>query len=132
MMDYLFFLGGLVVVIVVGCGTSLPELTVTVVALARGQTDLALGNVLGSTLFNLLGVLGVTALVRPLAVPKSVADVHIWVMAGVCVDRRLHAQRLAVIEDRRRRLTWLLSGVSGLRVLLRGDRNVSTGVRTAY
>jgi cation:H+ antiporter len=71
-------------IVLLALGTSLPELTVTVVALSRGKADLALRNVLGSTLFNLLGILGVAALVRPLVVPQSAADVHVWVMAGAC------------------------------------------------
>ena len=51
---------------VVAIGTSLPELATTLVAALRGQGDLAAGNVVGSNLFNLLGILGVAAVVRPL------------------------------------------------------------------
>ncbi|MFO7854453.1 MAG: calcium/sodium antiporter [Paracoccaceae bacterium] len=51
---------------VVAVGTSLPELAASVAAAARGRGDLALGNVLGSNVFNVLGILGVTALVAPL------------------------------------------------------------------
>ena len=68
----------LVGIVLLALGASLPEVAVTVVALTRGKGDLALGNVLGSTLFNLFGVLGIVALVRPLIVPHSVADVHVW------------------------------------------------------
>lgn len=50
----------------VALGTSLPELATTVVAALRGQGDIAIGNVVGSNLFNLLGILGVTSLVQPL------------------------------------------------------------------
>jgi cation:H+ antiporter len=52
---------------VVAVGTSLPELATSVVAARRGRADLALGNVLGSNIFNLLGILGVTALIAPVA-----------------------------------------------------------------
>lgn len=72
-------------IVLLALGTSLPELTVTVVSLMRGNAELAAGNVLGSTLFNILGVLGVTALVAPVPVPAEVADTHIWVMAGAMV-----------------------------------------------
>ncbi|MAP12125.1 MAG: sodium:calcium antiporter [Gammaproteobacteria bacterium] len=72
-------------IVLLALGTSLPELTVTVVSLMRGNAELAAGNVLGSTLFNILGVLGVTALVAPIPVPAEVADTHIWVMAGAMV-----------------------------------------------
>ena len=72
-------------IVLLALGTSLPELTVTVVSLMRGNAELAAGNVLGSTLFNILGVLGVTALVAPIPVPAEFADTHIWVMAGAMV-----------------------------------------------
>ncbi|MEM7811867.1 MAG: calcium/sodium antiporter [Planctomycetota bacterium] len=52
---------------VVAFGTSLPELAASAVAAVRGKGDLAVGNVVGSNLFNSLGVLGVTAAVRPVA-----------------------------------------------------------------
>lgn len=52
---------------IVAVGTSLPELATSLVAAARGQGDIAVGNVVGSNLFNILGILGVTALVQPLA-----------------------------------------------------------------
>ncbi|MFP4636508.1 MAG: calcium/sodium antiporter [Nitriliruptoraceae bacterium] len=54
---------------VVATGTSLPELATSVAAAARGQRDIAVGNVVGSNLFNLLGVLGVAALVSPGGLP---------------------------------------------------------------
>lgn len=56
---------------VVAAGTSLPELATSVAAAARGQRDIAVGNVLGSNLFNLLGVLGVSALFAPGALPVA-------------------------------------------------------------
>ena len=51
---------------VVAVGTSLPELATSLIAAARGQGDIAIGNVIGSNLFNILGILAVTALVHPL------------------------------------------------------------------
>ncbi len=53
----------------VAVGTSLPELTAAIVATLRGHTDMAVGNVVGSNIFNLLLVLGVSAIVRPVPVP---------------------------------------------------------------
>lgn len=47
-------------------GTSAPELATTVSAVYRGKTDVAVGNIIGSNIFNLLWVLGVSALIRPL------------------------------------------------------------------
>jgi cation:H+ antiporter len=65
---------------VVAIGTSMPELVTSVVAARRGHGDVAFGNILGSNIFNILGILGITALVKPLAVPDVIADFDIWVM----------------------------------------------------
>lgn len=51
---------------VIAIGTSLPELATSVVAALKGDADIAVGNVVGSNFFNILGVLGVTAVIRPL------------------------------------------------------------------
>lgn len=67
---------------IVAVGTSMPELVTSVVAARRGQSDVAFGNIVGSNIFNLLGILGVTALVSPLAVPDSVIGFDLWVMAA--------------------------------------------------
>lgn len=67
---------------IVALGTSVPELATSVVAVRRGQPDIALGNVLGSNVFNVLCVLGVTALVRPIPVPASVLELDLWIMLG--------------------------------------------------
>lgn len=70
---------------IVAIGTSLPELVTAVVAVRKGQGDVAFGNVLGSNIFNILGILGVTALVRPLEVPNQIAQFDIWVMCGAAI-----------------------------------------------
>jgi cation:H+ antiporter len=67
---------------VVAVGTSLPELVTAVVAAIRRQGDVAFGNVIGSNIFNTLGILGVTALVEPLAVPAQILRLDIWLMLG--------------------------------------------------
>lgn len=69
-------------VTVVAVGTSLPELVTSVIAARRGQSDIAFGNVVGSNIFNILGILGATALVTPLAVPAEIARFDIWVMVA--------------------------------------------------
>ena len=56
---------------IVAVGTSLPEIATSVMASVRGERDMAVGNVVGSNLFNILGVLGLTAIVSPLGVPVS-------------------------------------------------------------
>ena len=53
---------------VVAVGTSLPELATSVVAARKGESDIAIGNIVGSNIFNILGILGISALLRPVAV----------------------------------------------------------------
>lgn len=52
---------------VVAAGTSLPELATSVVAALRRQTDIAIGNIVGSNIFNLLGIAGIASLARPVS-----------------------------------------------------------------
>jgi len=68
---------------VVAVGTSLPELATAVAAALKRQTDIALGNIIGSNLFNILGILGTTALVRPMHIPQDVVSFDAWVLFGV-------------------------------------------------
>ena len=65
---------------VVAVGTSLPELATSTIAAWRRHSDVAIGNVVGSNIYNVLGILGVTAVVKPIAVPGEIAAVDIWVM----------------------------------------------------
>lgn len=66
----------------VAVGTSLPELATSIMAAFRGHSDVAVGNVLGSNLFNALGIIGATALVKPIEVAARMAHVDVWVMLG--------------------------------------------------
>lgn len=56
---------------IVGIGTSMPELVVSVLGAAGGNADIAVGNVVGSNIFNVLGILGITAMFFPITVDKS-------------------------------------------------------------
>ncbi len=67
---------------IVAAGTSLPELAASAVASWRGRDDIAVANVIGSNLFNVLGILGVTALVRPLPVSDVIIERDGWWMLG--------------------------------------------------
>ncbi len=68
---------------VVAAGTSMPEVAASVVAALRRHTDVAVANLIGSNIFNLLGILGVTALVRPVPVaPALLAQDMPWMLAG--------------------------------------------------
>lgn len=70
---------------IVAVGTSLPELATSVVAAFRRHSEMALGNVVGSNIFNILGILGITAMVVPVPVDVSIASFDIPFMAGVCL-----------------------------------------------
>lgn len=69
----------------VALGTSLPELATAITAARHGHTDLALGNVLGSNIFNILAIMGVVAVTQPLAVPAEIIAFDLWAMLGVTV-----------------------------------------------
>lgn len=67
---------------VVAVGTSLPELVTSVIAAFKRQSEVALGNVVGSNIYNIAGILGITALLEPIPVPASIVQVDGWVMAA--------------------------------------------------
>ncbi|HEX7719132.1 MAG TPA: calcium/sodium antiporter [Woeseiaceae bacterium] len=69
-------------VTVVAVGTSLPELVTSVLAAWRRQPDIAFGNIVGSNIYNVFGILGITAIVEPIPVPPELLDADIWVMLG--------------------------------------------------
>ena len=69
----------------VAIGTSLPELATSVIAALRGRADLALGNVIGSNIFNILSILGVTALVGTLPVPEQMLNRDLWIMLATAL-----------------------------------------------
>ncbi|GAA0661522.1 calcium/sodium antiporter [Natronoarchaeum mannanilyticum] len=66
---------------IVAAGTSTPELAVSLVAVRRGRVGVSVGNILGSNVFNLLGILGVAAIVRPLAASPAVLTGVAWLAA---------------------------------------------------
>ena len=66
----------------VAVGTSLPELATTVMAAIRRQADVAIGNVIGSNMFNLLGIIGIASLVGPIPVDAEFLTRDLWVMLG--------------------------------------------------
>jgi cation:H+ antiporter len=66
----------------VAVGTSLPELATTVMAALRRQADVALGNVIGSNMFNLLAIIGIASLIGPIPVEPGFLTFDLWVMLG--------------------------------------------------
>ena len=123
---------------VVAIGTSLPELATSIVAARKGNADLALGNVLGSNIFNIYFVLGVAAVVRPLPIRAenmvdliAVIGANLLLFAAVFVGRRpvLHrweggsaARRLFRLPRRR----YCANAVTGCRRSLRRTRTPAT------
>lgn len=69
---------------IVAIGTSMPELVTSIVAALKGQSDIAIGNVVGSNLFNILGILGVTALIHPI-IGNDISALDWQVMIGLAV-----------------------------------------------
>ena len=92
---------------IVAVGTSLPELATSVTAALRKQSDVALGNVVGSNIFNILGILGLTAFVHPVGVGATFASFDVPVMLAATallvallfmakvIDRRIGAAMVA-------------------------------------
>lgn len=89
---------------VVAIGTSLPELAASVIAARRGEHDIAIGNVLGSNIFNLLAVMGLPGVIRPGAIPDAVLTRDFPIMVGLTlaffllawgIGRRGHFSRLS-------------------------------------
>ncbi|NBB15128.1 calcium/sodium antiporter [Caulobacter sp. SLTY] len=78
---------------IVAVGTSMPELVTSVIAALRKQGDVALGNIIGSNLYNLLGILGITAIIKPIPVPPEMLAVDVWVLAGATAAVILFAFR---------------------------------------
>lgn len=68
---------------IVAAGTGAPEMATSLVAALRRRTDVAIANMIGSNIVNIFGILGVTALVRPIAVPPTSMRSDLWWMLGI-------------------------------------------------
>jgi cation:H+ antiporter len=68
---------------VVAIGTSLPELAVSVVSALKGEHDMAIGNIIGSNLFNSLAVVGIAGVIHPAVFERELLTVHLPVMIGL-------------------------------------------------
>lgn len=84
----------------VAIGTSMPEIATSLIAALRGQRDIAVGNVIGSNIFNLLAVLGAAGVAAPsgLAVPEAARTFDLWVMLAVafaCLPILLTGRQIA-------------------------------------
>jgi cation:H+ antiporter len=97
---------------VVAVGTSLPELAASVVATWKGHADLAIGNLVGSNIFNLLIVLAVSAMIRPIDVPDA-GHADVAVVIGLSL------------------LLWMTS-VSNRRTIIRAEAAILLAVYLGY
>ncbi|RYH08292.1 calcium/sodium antiporter [Tropicimonas sp. IMCC6043] len=90
---------------IVAVGTSLPELATSLIAARRGHAEVAIGNVIGSNIFNLLGILGATAAVSPISAPPGTIGADLAVMLGAtalllwvaATDRRISRREGAIL-----------------------------------
>lgn len=76
---------------IVGIGTSMPELVVSFIGALKGNADVAIGNVVGSNIFNILGILGITALFFPIAINKENMKFEIPLCIGLSIILMLFA-----------------------------------------
>ena len=74
----------LISVSVVAFGTSVPELATSVVAAFKKETDISIGNIIGSNMFNIWGILGITALVKPLRLNEQIRSFDMYWLIGLC------------------------------------------------
>lgn len=68
---------------VVAIGTSLPELAASMMAVIRGNSNLAIGNVVGSNIFNIAAIMGITLIITPVPVGEHIINLDMWVMLAV-------------------------------------------------
>lgn len=78
---------------IVAVGTSLPELATAVVAAYRKHSDVIIGNILGSNIFNILSILGITAMLSPIPVAAQIASYDVWIMLGVAIALSIYLLR---------------------------------------
>lgn len=105
---------------IIAIGTSLPELAASVAGVLKGEDDMAIGNVIGSNIFNILAVLSVGALINPSEIDPSAASRDIFVMIGATVLLLIMAMSFAQRTRRINRVEGfiLLSAFVGYQFLL--------------
>lgn len=102
---------------IVAIGTSLPELATSVVASIKGESDISLGNIVGSNIFNILAILGIAAVIGPISFGNiTYIDLSIMLMFAVIL---LPLARTGFIIDRKEGIVLLLLYVGYIYILLR-------------
>lgn len=69
----------------VAVGTSLPELAAAIAAAVKKHSDVVIGNILGSNLYNILGILGITSIIAPIPFSEQMANFDIWLMLATAI-----------------------------------------------
>lgn len=82
---------------IVAIGTSLPELAASLMAVIRGNSSVAIGNVVGSNIFNIAAIMGVTLLLVPIDVPSHAVNIDMWMMLATALLLAFIAIKLRVI-----------------------------------
>jgi cation:H+ antiporter len=72
-----------IAVTVIAFGTSVPELVTSLVAAFKKETDISIGNLIGSNIFNIMAVIGITATVQPMSVEPAVINFDMWWVIAV-------------------------------------------------
>jgi len=75
----------LIAATVVAFGTSVPELATSLIAALKKEMDISVGNIIGSNLFNIWGILGITAVIKPIEVIEQILQFDIYYLIGVCI-----------------------------------------------
>ena len=88
---------------IVGVGTSMPELTVSFIGALQGNSDIAIGNVVGSNIFNVLGILGLTALFFPVAVNKGEKRFELPLCRWHYIAVRIHLLHMVLVLARQKK-----------------------------
>jgi cation:H+ antiporter len=102
---------------IVAIGTSLPELATSVVASIKGESDISLGNIVGSNIFNILAILGIASVINPISFGSiTYIDLSIMMMFAVVL---LPLARTGFVIDRKEGLILLLLYVGYIYILLR-------------
>lgn len=98
--------------VIVGVGTSMPELTVSFIGALQGNAEVAIGNVVGSNIFNVLGILGITTMLFPLAVSKESMKFEIPFCIGISILLTMLVFNFFLVQDP------VLSRIDGLILIL--------------
>lgn len=91
----------IIAISVVALGTSLPELATSIIAISKGENSISIGNLLGSNIFNIFAVLGVSSLINPLTIDPFLIQIDLPIMLGFVVMLGLFmflGKKMGVIE----------------------------------